>query len=254
VPAGYDAQKATPLVLLLHGYSASGAVQKVYFDFGSLADSVGFLLAYPDGTLDHWDHQFWNATDACCNQDGSSVDDVAYLRAVVHDMKRRYNVDPRRVFVVGHSNGGFMGYRLACDFSEEIAAVVSLAGATWKDSSRCHPSAPVSILEIHGDADETVSYQGGAASPPLVAAYPSAHDTLAAWAHTNGCSGTLSGSGARLDLVSSLPGAETRLEQYQGCSRAAATLWTIEMGGHLPVLQPTFGPSVYGFLNDHPKP
>ena len=146
-PAGYDPQQRTPLVLLLHGYGVNGAVQKSYFGLGPLADSAGFLLAY--------------------------------LLAVLRDMKRRYNVDSQRVFIVGHSNGGFMGYRLACELSEQIAGVVSMAGAAWKDPSRCHPTTPVAILQIHGDADDTVRYEGGPASLPLTAAYPSAHDTAA---------------------------------------------------------------------------
>ena len=44
-------------------------------------------------------------------------------------------VDPQRIYVVGHSNGGFMSYRLACTRADRIAAIVSLAGATFATSA-----------------------------------------------------------------------------------------------------------------------
>lgn len=253
VPASYDARQPTPLVLLLHGYRTSGAVQKVYFGLGALAESAGFLLAYPDGTADSKGLLFWNATDACCDTDHLGIDDVSYLRAVLRDMRRRYNVDRRRIFVVGHSNGGFMGYRLACELSEELAGVVSLAGATWADPGRCHPSSLVSILQIHGDADDTVHYAGGAPSPPLLAPYPSARETVAQWLQKDRCSGALTDTGTRLNLVSNLPDGQTVVERAAGCTGAAVELWTIQGGAHIPVLLPAFGQSLYAFLMAHPK-
>src|SRR5205814_3467937 len=114
VPPGYDATKPTPLLILLHGYTASGAQQEMYFKLGPVANAQGFLYAIPDGTVDGAGNRFWNATDACCNYFGSAVDDVAYLGAIMDDVGTRYNVDPKPIFVVGHSNGGFMAHRLAC--------------------------------------------------------------------------------------------------------------------------------------------
>lgn len=252
-PANYFAATPTPLVLLLHAYMTSGELQKIYFGFGPLADSEGFLLAYPDGTEDRAGKLFWNATDACCNLDKSSVDDVAYLRAVIHDAEKRYNIDRQRIFVVGHSNGAFMAHRLACDLSGEIAAIASLAGALFEDASRCQPTSPVAVLEIHGDRDDVVRYEGGDANPPLTAPYPSAHETVAQWAQHERCA-SLSDSGARLDLCSDVADAETKVERYSGCQGGAVELWTMQGGGHYPVVQPAFGASIWSFLSAHPKP
>lgn len=254
IPLSYDAAQPAPLVLLLHGYMGSGTLEKIFFGLGPLVDAAGILLAYPDGTADSKGNLFWNATDACCNSDGASVDDVAYLTAVLHDMKRRYSVDPQRVFVIGHSNGGFMAFRLACELSDELAGIASLAGATWRDPGRCHPSSPVSVLAIHGDADTVVKYDGGAPSPPLTAPYPSAAETAATWARYQGCTGALTDSGTRLDLVSSLPGPETRVDRTQGCPHSAVELWTLGGGDHFPLLLPAFGTTVHAFFEAHPKP
>ena len=124
------------LMVLLHGYGATGQIQDQYFQFTQLANAKTFLLATPDGTSDPTPKQFWNATDACCNFYGSAVDDVKYVTAILDEAALKFRVDPKRVYAVGHSNGGFMAHRLACDRAARIAAIVSLAGATWKDPAR----------------------------------------------------------------------------------------------------------------------
>jgi polyhydroxybutyrate depolymerase len=173
VPAGYDPSHPAPLVILLHGYSASGYVQDVIFHISSVADRYGYFFAAPDGTVDSKGFRFWNATDGCCDFDHSGVDDVAYLTGLVHDIEASYAIDAKRIYFVGHSNGGFMSHRLACDDASEIAAIVSVAGAVWSDASKCQPSAPVAVLEIHGDADQEVLYGGDPSAP-----YPSAMQTV----------------------------------------------------------------------------
>ncbi|HEX6835071.1 MAG TPA: PHB depolymerase family esterase, partial [Polyangia bacterium] len=114
-PAGIDKSKPAPLIMLLHGYSANGFAQDAYFGFMQLANDRGVYVAHPDGTIDASGEHFWNATDACCDFGNTGVDDVAYLNAVVDDMEAHFNIDKKRVFFVGHSNGAFMSHRMACD-------------------------------------------------------------------------------------------------------------------------------------------
>ena len=101
-------------------------------------------------------------------------------------------MDPKRIYLVGHSNGAFMSHRMACDDAGQIAAIVSLAGATFQDATKCKPSEPVSILDIHGDADDTVLYDGGTVNDP----YPSEMETLAHWQVYDKCA---PGPGGRPD-------------------------------------------------------
>ena len=42
-------------------------------------------------------------------------------RRIIDQIKSSYNVDDARVYVIGHSNGGFMTYRLACQMSDTFA-------------------------------------------------------------------------------------------------------------------------------------
>jgi len=246
-PAGYDASKPYPLIVLLHGFGANGFVQDALFGFNQLADARGVFVAHPDGTLNSGMSRFWNATDACCDEEHSGVDDVAYLNAVVDDMEANFNIDKKRVFFVGHSNGGFMSHRMACDSADRIAAIVPLAGDVWLDASKCNPSSPVAVAQVHGDADTLVPYDGDAVEP-------SAKQSVATWAAKNGCTGDLTDTGKTLDIDYSLAGAETSVAAFT-CAHGAAELWTIHGGVHVPsFLIPDWGNAVFDWLMAHPKP
>lgn len=251
VPEGYRVDMATPLVVLLHGYGVNGYLQDIYFGLGEIVDQKGFLYAIPDGTPDPLGQRFWNATDACCNFFGAQVDDVAYVRAIIHDVQRRYNVDAKRVFLVGHSNGGFLVHRLACELSSQVAAIISLAGAQWGDASRCQPSRPVSVLEVHGTLDDKVLFGGGSI---LGHDYPAAAETVGRWAVLNGCQGSLEPQGTN-DVDFLVPGAETRIERYGLCpAGGAAELWTVQWAGHIPALRRDWATTIYHFFEAHPQP
>ncbi len=252
VPSSYNAATAAPLVILLHGYTATGALQEGYFQLQPSAEQRGFLYVHPDGTKDAIGNGFWNATNACCNLGGAAVDDVAYISAIIDQVQTKYNVDPKRIYLVGHSNGGFMSYRMACDRSDKIAAIVSVAGATFADASACKPSQPVSVLQIHGTADGTINYDGGAIQG---VAYPSAQGSVATWATYDGCSSTPTASATTLDLERNLDAAETSVSAYSGCpSSVAVELWTVNGGAHIPAISESFAPSIIDFLYAHPKP
>ncbi len=241
VPSSYDGSTPTPLLVLLHGYSASGAIQDLYFGMSRATRMRGMLLVIPDGTVDARGNRFWNATDACCDFDGIGPDDVGYLRGLIAEMKSFYNVDAGRVYLVGHSNGGFMSYRMACDASEDITAIVSLAGSTFGDESRCNPTRPVSVLQIHGTLDTTVPYNGRSFG------FPSARETVQRFATRAGCSGTETAT--PVDFDRALPGDETRVERWVDCTDdLAAELWSIEGGGHIPALNRTATSTILDWL------
>ncbi len=252
VPPSYVQGTPMPLVIMLHGYSVTSKIEETYLKLTPLADARGFLYATPDGLIDSQGNQYWNATDACCAF-GKTVDDSTYLSTVIKQIQARYTVDPKRVFFVGHSNGGFMSHRMACDHADQVAAIASLAGAMNLDVSKCAPKQPVSILEIHGTADTTIDYNGGANAG---FSYPGAITTVNDWVTLDGCSATADTSSPPVDFEVTLAGAETTVTKYAaGCKPGGhAELWTITGGGHIPSFSPTFAPAVIDFLFAHPKP
>mgnify|MGYP001247248579 CR=1 FL=1 len=248
VPKDYDAAKPVPLVVLLHGYTSSGQAQEAYMKFGKLADSYGYVLIAPDGTKEKSDdrHRFWNATDACCDLYGSEVDDSNYLQRVIEKVKAGYSIDDNRVYLIGHSNGGFMSHRMAADHPDTIAAIASLAGAAPAELSGPKPRRPVNILQIHGTGDTTIKYDGGEIADN---AYPGALETVAKWAEYNGGAKAKSVR-KKLDLDKRVDGKETTITRYK---KASVELWTIHDGRHVPALSESFSEHVIQWLMAHPK-
>lgn len=248
VPTGYDHATPTPLLIVLHGYSANAFTQLAYTKLDRLVEEEGVLLLAPEGTVNPEGAQFWNATDACCDGYGSGVDDVGYLTGLIDEVSAVWNVDPARVYLFGHSNGGYMSYRMACDRADRIAAIASLAGATWMDESKCAPAETVSVLQIHGTEDDAVPYDGDLDTP-------GAARTAELWAGYDGCAGAFAATGAQLDLDTGLDGIDTTAQSFAGCPAGVdVELWTIDGGAHLPVVTDAFRAEVWEFLSSHPKP
>jgi polyhydroxybutyrate depolymerase len=256
VPPSYEETRPAPLLIVLHGFTGSGSGQETYFGLQHEADDRGFVTAYPDGTVDSRGNRFWNASDACCNFDHIDIDDAAYLDGLVSAIQAAVTIDPHRIYFAGHSNGGFMSYRMACAHAERIAAIVSLAGATLAQSADCRPSEPVAVLQIHGTADDTIAFTGGTIEG---VPYPGAEETVATWATYDGCAAGPSLVDDRVDVDAGLSDAgrpaEATVERWTGCKPGGAVeLWTIPDGSHVPALSSAFGAAVLGFLEAHPKP
>jgi len=241
-----------PLFVVLHGYGAPSESLVESLGIVSRARSRGFVYAVPDGTEDPRGLRFWNASTACCNFFDSEVDDVAYVAAVIEDAVKRRNVDPNRVYVVGHSNGGFMGLRLACELSDRIAGVASIAGAGGESAKSCKPSSPVAVLQIHGDQDWHVPFGGGRVlRRESGGTHPSAAETVARWGRLNGCDSQPARVGER-DLEAAIPGDETIVERYTGCQGGAAELWSVRGGDHFVAQSRRGFDAIYEFLMAHP--
>ncbi len=155
----YRPQSATreapaPLVVVLHGGFGSGSQAEHSYGGDALADKRGFVVAYPDGI-----RRSWNAGSICCGRAAKEkVDDVGFITALIHEVSKAENIDPRRVYLTGISNGAALSYRYACEGSYPIAAIGTVSGSM---SFACrHPHA-LSVMEIHGMDDQNIPIMGG---------------------------------------------------------------------------------------------
>jgi polyhydroxybutyrate depolymerase len=164
VPTDLPADRSVPLVLVLHG--AGGGPEDIEAGTGwnALADQRGMVVAYPEG-----DGGDWNAGDCCGVAVREGHDDVGFLEALIDHLDGFAQVDANHVVVAGHSNGGMMAYRLACDPSAHVEGVASVSGTNM---AGCQPAHPLSFLEIHGTADRVVPYTGGTTPESTAAGLP----------------------------------------------------------------------------------
>lgn len=251
VPSSYSKNSSVPLVVLLHGYGSSGAQLDSYMKFQSVAEKNKFILVSPDGTIDPIGKRFWNATDACCSF-FSQVDDDAYLLSILKEMESNYSIDAKRIYFVGHSNGGFMSYRMACRHADRIAAIASLAGASYFKATDCGAKSPVSVLQVHGTKDETILYEGGQI---LDNSYPSAFASVSQWATFNHCTQNAVSRSTKIDLVDNIAGDETSITAWTSCRNSSEVeLWTVKNSTHTPTLTSSFATKIWEFFEAHPKP
>ena len=256
IPKNYDPEESYPLLMVLHGHGVDGRTQTGYFQLFSFVDEKQFVLVYPDGIPDAGGENAWNATEVCCASD-DTIDDVGYLRGLIEEAQQTYNIDSKRVYLMGHSNGGFMSFRMLCEASDLITAIVSLAGSSFDDPNDCQPATqPVSALVVHGTADDTVLYDGGMfSSGELAFSYPGAVEIIERTASAGGCDTSATSDEGPVDLVPSVEGIETDRVAYEtGCDEGIdAALWTVNGGGHIPLFSIEFADMTTDWLLRHSR-
>ena len=175
VPKSVGSGGPLPLLVALHGGFGRGVQFEENSGFDGLAEANQFIVVYPDGIsiVGNVDSRVWNGGGCCgpAQQEKQNVDDVTFISMLIDHLASTQPVDRNRVYATGHSNGAIMSYRLACELSDKIAGIAVQAGTLFVE--KCTPTRPVSVLEIHGDADENVPINGGQGKGFSKADFPS---------------------------------------------------------------------------------
>lgn len=190
VPSALVDDTDLPLVLSLPGGGDTAVTHEQFIQLRAKAASAGFAVLTPNGF-----QTTWNAGSCCVPSTTFAIDHVAVIEAMLDDAGSLIDVDPTRVFALGHSNGGMMTYRLACELSDRIAAIASNAAVmmdrnldTGVQAYTCDPGRPVPVLAIFGLADRCTPYEGGVSAGAAGGTRPPASETIAFWRQNNGCS------------------------------------------------------------------
>lgn len=153
-PAGLGRENKVPLVIVLHGGFGTGLKIEKYFKWDDQAKSKGFVVAYPDGL-----NRGWNAGGGCCGMSGkNNVDDLGFITRLIEEISAAENIDPKRVYLGGMSNGAAMVYHYACEGTYPVAAFGPVAGSL---NHACEKPHAVSLMAFHGLADHNVPFTGG---------------------------------------------------------------------------------------------
>ena len=169
------------LVIAMHGYGSSAENIMAYSGLNAQAAEHGYIVAYPQGTQDRQGNAFFNVGYAFHSD--SAVDDVGFIRALVAGLLESYQIDPRRVYATGMSNGGDMSYLLACRAADVFRAIAPVAGTMMQATAdNCAPSAPMPVLAVNGTADNVTRYAGDYANEEGWGAYISVSEVIELWA------------------------------------------------------------------------
>lgn len=222
VPAGKARTRPIPVVLVFHGGGSNADSIRQLTGFSALADQERFLAVYPDGAGRLPRVLTWNGGTCCGYAMERHVDDVGFVRAIIGDLRNLLPIDAKRIYATGLSNGAILSYRLACEASDLMAAIAPVAGT--QNLARCSPQEPVSVLHIHGTADQHLPYAGGIGSKSLTGVrYLSVDESIRFWVERNRCH----------PAPKTQERGEVRYEAYAGCAAGSAVdLYTVVGGGH----------------------
>jgi polyhydroxybutyrate depolymerase len=266
LPPGLSTTTPVPLLIALHGGGGNGAQFEANSGFDALADQYGFVVVYPDGTsraaqgpLSNL--ETWNGGACCGSASADGVDDVAFISQLIDALTARYSIDATQIFAAGHSNGGILAYRLACELAGKIVAVGVQSAALEIDT--CDPSLPVSLLHIHGTADDNILIDGGAGAKSVSGVdFRPAIDSVTAIANADGCASqpqTLPEQNPDLDIDVWTPcqgGTEVEFVKVNGAGHA----WMGHAAG--AIAQALVGPpymgydssaAIWAFVAAHPR-
>lgn len=193
----------------------------------SKSDREGFIVVFPNGysRLPSGKFATWNAGLCCGQARDKNIDDVGFIREMLANLESQFNIDRRKIFATGMSNGGLMAQRLACEMSETFHAIAPVAGTD--NTKSCNPKNPVSVLEIHAKNDDHLPFAGGKGAKSFGSAvndFTSVPESISRWVQRDSCNATPK-------RVLERPGAYC--EAYTGCEgNAEVKLCVTDVGGH----------------------
>lgn len=231
IPVAYNAKTPTPLVVAMHGGGGDMSLQASpdYYQLTPKAEKEGFIIAYPNGysKLKSGKLATWNAGTCCGDARDKKIDDIGFIKKMIDQLSKQLNIDQKRIFATGMSNGGLMAYRLACELPQIFRAIASVAGTD--NTTECKPGQPVSILHIHAKNDDHVLFNGGAGKDAFgdrtkVTDFVSVPATIAKWVKLNGCAAF---------PKRSFESPEAYCEAYANCKNGTEVqLCVTQAGGH----------------------
>jgi polyhydroxybutyrate depolymerase len=196
IPEGYDGSQQLPLVVVYQGLMLDAGITAGYTRLSALADTETFGVVYLNAA---GDPATWNI-----NQAIDQPDDVAFTTDVLDRLEADLCIDPDRVFLAGYSNGGGMAQRAACELSDRIAALATVAAIY----NECQ--APVPWVAFHGLADPVALFEGGQLPPERGGGtLLGARRTISEWARGLGCDGL---------AIISRPATGVELSTYVNCA------------------------------------
>lgn len=230
VPKSYSPNKKTPLLFVLHGGGGDMEIQsnEDYYHQISKSEDNGHIVIFPNGYSKYKSGKIatWNAGNCCAEARDKKIDDVGFIKEILNYTTKQLHIDKSKVYSTGMSNGAMMSYRLACEMTDNLTAIATIAGTD--NTISCNPFKPISVLHIHAKDDDKVLFYGGAGESfrdrSLVTDFVSVPKSISKWVQFNQCNPTPK-------RVLDEPG--VTCDEYNECKEGVKVkLCVTENGGH----------------------
>ena len=239
IPSDLPNQQPVPVVFAFHGYTITPTGMRYASRMDDIADREKFIVVYPKGIEFSWNTGWKEGTHggyALAN----NVDEPAFIRQILADLDTFTKIDPKRIYAMGHSQGGMVAYRLGCEMSDTFAAIASVAGVHL--FSDCNPTQAVSVVHVHTISDPHVPFSGGGTND-----FPSVEEGIETWVEINNCTN----SEKEEDEANGI----THIS-YTPCQAGTAVeLYTIDSASHdWPRTKMPASEIIWEFFAAHPMP
>lgn len=238
-----------PVVLMLHGGGGNAAGMAKSTQLGAAGVRDDFVAVFPQGINNFWDDGRPKVTNQDQKKGIKPPDDIAFIKALVAQLIATGVADPKRVYMAGFSNGGFLTLDIGCEDASMFAAVAVIeANVTIPSAPSCHSTVPVPFLEMSGTADPKVQYGGRAAAGPGVSGLWSTMQTVDFFRTLDGCS-----SQSSAEHLAGPTGGPTGTDvtRWTTCSKAApVVLYKIIGGVHAIPKAPFAANQLWAFFKD----
>jgi polyhydroxybutyrate depolymerase len=186
VPSTYTGTLPVPLILDFHFLGNSGSREQLVSPFPAATESDEVIIAFPNGQSGPAGTA-WNIGPCCVDKD---VDDVAFSKALVNQLRSKACIDAKRIYAVGYGIGGGMAHYLGCHAADVFAAIAPVGFDLLSENvDDCRPARPITVVSFREISDEYVPYDGGPWT--TVSATPitllGARATFSKWAEINQC-------------------------------------------------------------------
>lgn len=247
VPPVYDGSTAVPLVFCLHGLADN---MNNFSDIAMnlVADTANFIVITPQAMGSFFGNAWNSGAGISGVEPNPTVDDVGFIEALIDTTMAQYNIDYRRIYVMGFSKGGFMSNRLACELNNRIAAIAPIAG-TIGSMLNCTPHRAVPVCHFHGTNDNVVGYYNNSYGM-------SVPQYIDFWVANNMCD--------TVPIVSHIPDTfqdgftADHYEYRHGDDNSVVELFKINNAGHIWLYQPQnnicYTRESWRFLSQHKLP
>lgn len=161
VPAGYTGTESTPVVFMLHGTNGNGEDFYTNSGWKEVGEIENIITVFPsswkyciieDG-IEKPNTEKWNALPAGwtpCIGD-TLRDDIQFLNSIITELNANFNIDNKRIYLVGFSNGGAMAHKCAYEMSDKFAGIVESATALYGEQP--NPIRKLPVLLQRGNQD-----------------------------------------------------------------------------------------------------